>query len=128
MRCPSFAVPSVSDERICVWPRVNRPEPCERGLTPTSTVIARMSSGPLPLEQHRERRLGLDLADDVVLGRVHRQLRCELGLELLDDRSRLAQADLLDPLPDRGCVLRLEVREDLHVEPLGLAGLLPQLL
>ena len=48
MRCPSFAVPSVSDERICVWPRVNRPEPCERGLTPTSTVIGRMSSEPRP--------------------------------------------------------------------------------
>ena len=48
MRWPSFAVPSVSDERICVWPRVNRPEPCARGLTPTSTSIGRISSAPRP--------------------------------------------------------------------------------
>ena len=48
MRCPSFAVPSVSELRICVWPRVNRPEPCARGLTPTSISIARISSVPRP--------------------------------------------------------------------------------
>ena len=48
MRCPSFAVPSVSDVRICVWPRWNRPEPCARGLTPTSMSIARISSVPRP--------------------------------------------------------------------------------
>ena len=33
---------------ICVWPRVNRPEPCVRGLTVTSSAIARISSVPRP--------------------------------------------------------------------------------
>ena len=37
-----------ASERICVWPRVKRPEPCARGLTPTSHVIGRISSVPRP--------------------------------------------------------------------------------
>ena len=44
MRCPSFAVPSVRSDRICVWPRVKSAEPCVRGETPTSHVIGRISS------------------------------------------------------------------------------------
>ena len=48
IRWPSFAVPSVSSDMICVWPRVKRPEPCVRGLTPTSTSIGRISSVPRP--------------------------------------------------------------------------------
>ena len=48
MRWPSLAVPSVSSDMICVWPRVNSAEPCVRGETPTSQVIGRMSSLPRP--------------------------------------------------------------------------------
>ena len=42
MRWPSFAVPSVSSDMICVWPRVKRPEPWVRGMTDTSTSIGRI--------------------------------------------------------------------------------------
>ena len=48
MRCPSFAVPSVSSDMICVWPRWKSAEPCVRGLTPTSHSIGRISSGSRP--------------------------------------------------------------------------------
>ena len=33
---------------ICVCPRVKSAEPCVRGETPTSHVIARISSAPRP--------------------------------------------------------------------------------
>ena len=64
----------------------------------------------------------LDLAQDVLLARVHAELRCELARQLLDDRSGLAQALGLDPLADPAAVLRLELGGELGVEVLRLAG------
>ena len=70
----------------------------------------------------------LEAAEDVLVGRLHGERRCEL----LDDLSRrprgLAQAVLLDPRPDRVAVLALELLRQRRVEPLRLAGLRPQLL
>ena len=184
MRWPSFAVPSVRSDMICVWPRVKRPEPCVRGETldlaldradllrrrdrPGGACRRRSSCGRAPcrsprrpssrtassarpsrptvlavgrpgtaastvsmiwskssarladlssfescsasvsacssasncsrtgafdgvqaelLEEEREARAGLRPPDDVVLGRVHRDLAAELRLELVDERA-----------------------------------------
>ena len=35
---------SVAMESTWVWPRVKRPEPCTRGMTPTSAARGRISS------------------------------------------------------------------------------------
>ena len=48
MRCSSLAVPSVTSVSAWVWPRVKRPEPCVRGVTPTSAAIARISFAARP--------------------------------------------------------------------------------
>ena len=48
IRCPSFAVPSVSSVMICVCPRVKSAEPCVRGLTVTSHSIGRICSSVRP--------------------------------------------------------------------------------
>ena len=37
------SVASVAMDSTCVWPRVNRPEPCTRGITPTSASSGRIS-------------------------------------------------------------------------------------
>src|SRR4029453_1695961 len=55
---------------------------------------ARLLEGPV------QRRAHLDLAQDVVLARVHAQLGRQLVGQLLDDRGRLAQALGLDALAD----------------------------
>src|SRR5206468_5193434 len=82
----------------------------------------------LALEDHREAGAHLDLPADVLLGRVHRERRAEVGDELLDDRPRLAQARLADALLEPRAVLALELLGELGVEPLLLAGLAPQVL
>src|SRR5581483_3023308 len=82
----------------------------------------------LLLEQRGERRADLELADDVVVGRVHRDRRRELGQQLVRRRAGLADPDLLDPLPDRVAVVALELGLELEVEPLRLAGLAEQIL
>ena len=54
--------------------------------------------------------------------------RRELGAELVDDRSGRGEAVGLDPLPDRVAVRRLDLRSEIGVEPLRLAGLGAELL
>src|SRR5690348_10196045 len=82
----------------------------------------------LLLEQRLERRPDLNLACDVLVGRVHRQRRRKLAGELLDDGARVLQADLLDALPHRVAVVALHLGDELEVEPLRLAGLAAQVL
>jgi hypothetical protein len=82
----------------------------------------------LLLEQHREARLHLHLALDVLVARLHRQLGRELGEDLVLDRAGLAEADLLDALPHRVAVRTLDLGGDVHVEPLRLARLPAQVL
>ncbi len=82
----------------------------------------------LLLEQHREARAGLQLPLDVRLGRLHRRRAGDLGQELVGDGSALAKAVLLDPLPDRVPVGRLDLGGEVGVEPLRLAGLGAQIL
>jgi hypothetical protein len=41
-------VPSVQSVSACVWPRVNRAEPCVRGITETSHQIGRISVSERP--------------------------------------------------------------------------------
>ena len=82
----------------------------------------------LLLEQHREARAGLQLPLDVRLGRVHRRRAGDLGQELVGDGSALAKAVLLDPLPDRVPVGRLDLGGEVGIEPLRLAGLRAQIL
>ena len=48
IRWTSEDEPSVAIVMTCVSPRVNRPEPCARGRTPTSTEIGRSSVVPRP--------------------------------------------------------------------------------
>src|SRR5213082_2709476 len=48
MRCSSRVVPRVTDTSACVWPRVNSDDPCVRGSTPTSQLIARTVSRSRP--------------------------------------------------------------------------------
>src|SRR5438105_1273482 len=108
MRWPSLAVPSVSRLMICVCPRRKSAEPCVRGATPTSP-------------ERGQSRADLHLADDVLLGRGHRERRGELLLELGDDGARLADADRLDALPDGVPVVALDLGVQLAVEPLRLA-------
>ncbi len=83
---------------------------------------------PLLLEQHVEARPHLDLALDVVVGRVHRDRRSEVGTELLDDRSRRGETVALDPLPDGVPLGRLDLGVEVGVEPLRLAGLRAEIL
>src|SRR4029453_9795282 len=42
------SIPSVVTFRACVSPRLNRLEPCARGINPTSAESGRMSLGPRP--------------------------------------------------------------------------------
>ncbi len=44
----SRVVPSAATDSACVWPRVNRAEPCVRGATFTSIEIGRISSAARP--------------------------------------------------------------------------------
>ena len=81
----------------------------------------------LLLEEHLEPVADLELADDVLLARVHRDRRRVLGEQLVDDRARLAEADLGDPACDRLAVPRLELGVELDVDPLRLADLAGQL-
>ena len=60
---------------------------------------------PLLVEQHAQARLDLDLTLDVVVGRVHRDRRSELGQELVDDRAGGLEPVALDALPDRVAVV-----------------------
>ncbi len=82
----------------------------------------------LLLEDHVQACTHLRQALDVLFARVHRDLACKLRRELVDDRSRLAEAAALDAFPDRVPVRRLELRRELRVEPLRLAGLAAQIL
>ena len=52
------------------------------------------------VEQHVQRHLVLELAEDVVLGRAHVERRALLVEDLLDDRAALTQAVVLDLLAD----------------------------
>src|SRR4029453_16546071 len=82
----------------------------------------------LLLEQQRDARLDLNLPLDVLVARVHRELRRQLGEDLLLDRRGLADPDLLDPLPDRVPELALDLGGDVHVQPLRLPSLAAELL
>src|SRR2546422_7778573 len=48
MRCSSLTVPSVTDTRACVCPRVNSADPWVRGSTPTSQLMGRTVSRSRP--------------------------------------------------------------------------------
>ena len=87
-------------------------------------MTAHVDSGePLLLEQHRETRLDLHLALDVLVVRVHRELGGELGEDLRLDRRGLAEAVPLDPLPDRMSMRAFDLGGQVEVEPLRLARL-----
>ena len=83
---------------------------------------------PLLLEQHLQAVAHLELADDVVLGRVERDRRCDLGEQLADDPLGLAEPNRLDPLPHRVAVGALELGVQLDIDPLRLADLAGQLI
>src|SRR4051812_35005619 len=83
---------------------------------------------PLLLQDQGEARAHLRPAEDVLLGRVHRQIRAELVLELLHDAAGLAQADLGDALGDPRALALGQLRGQLAVEPLRLARLPAQIL
>ena len=82
---------------------------------------------PLRLEQHPEAVPDLHLADDVALARVHRDRRGVRGEQLVDDRPRLAEADLGDAPRDGLAVPGVEVGVQLDVDPLLLADLAGEL-
>ena len=84
MCCSSWLVPSVVVTSACVSPRVNSAEPCVRGSTPTSQVMARMSLGGAAVDaaaggQHQ-------LAQVLLLGRFVRL--ADLGAAIGERRSR----------------------------------------
>ena len=81
----------------------------------------------LLLEDLRERHPDLQLAEDLLLVGVERRGADFLLDDLLDDRGGLAEALLLDALPDAVAVGRLEPLRDGRVEPLRLALLRAQL-
>ena len=78
---------------------------------------------PLRLEQHLQAVTHLHLADDVALGRVHRDRRGRFRKQLVDDDCGLAQADLCDPAGDRVAVPCRELAVQLDVDQLLLADL-----
>src|SRR5947207_6396361 len=65
---------------------------------------------------------------DVVVGRLHRDRRRELGEELVDGHAGFLDTGPLDALPDCVTLVALELREEVEVEPLRLAGLAAQVL
>ena len=75
----------------------------------------------LLLEDLRQRHANLQLAEDLRLVGVERRSADFLLDDLLDDRGRLAEALLLDALPDLVAVRGLEPLGDGRVEPLRLA-------
>src|SRR5205085_9240654 len=77
--------------------------------------------GPLLFEDLRERHPNLELAEDLSLVGVERRWADFLLDDLLDDRSDLPEALLLDALPDLVTIGRLEPLGDGRVEPLRLA-------
>src|SRR5207253_10112618 len=82
----------------------------------------------LLLEDQAEARAYLQLPDDVRLRRLDRQRRRQLVHQLLDDRTALAEPDLVEPLPDRVAVILLQLARQLEIEPLRLADLAAQIL
>src|SRR5919198_1527182 len=135
IRWPSFAVPRVRSVMICVWPRVKSAEPCLRGLGQRAQVVFELRGHRAgdclvaqPLEDDVEARAHLRLARDVVLGRLHRERRAELGGDLLDRGGRLAEALGGDSLADAVAVLSLELVRELGVQPLRPADLAAQVL
>src|SRR5213594_2815264 len=96
MRCSSLTVPSVTDTRACVCPRVNSADPWVRGSTPTSQLMGhRVQVAPVDalaarqdLLAHRGVRDLLEDRADVL--RVVRELGAELLLHgRLEGRERL---------------------------------------
>ncbi len=77
----------------------------------------------LRLEQHLEAVPHLELADDVLLARVHRDRGRLLGEELVDDLDGVLDAALGDPAGDRVALPCLELGIQLDVDPLRLADL-----
>src|SRR5438093_161967 len=106
IRWPSLAVPSVSSDMICVCPRVKSAAQLGLELLP-HRPLDRLE--PQALEQDVQARVQLHLADDVLLGRIDRQLGAQLREDLVDSSGRLTEALLLDPLTDLRAVRRLEL-------------------
>src|SRR5947209_5756479 len=117
MRCPSFAVPSVQSDMICVWPRVQGPEPCVRGLTVAYMALDRRR--PMLLDDHVQGHPRLQLAHDVVLGRVHREGAALARDDLLEDGAAFANPLLGYSLIDLRSVLFFKRSGEFLVEPLG---------
>ena len=69
----------------------------------------------------------LQAADDVGLGRLHRQRRRQLGADLLDESGRFAQTGLGDAGAEALGVRLLQLGGQLGVEPLGLTDAAAQL-
>ena len=80
------------------------------------------------VEQLREAGANLRAPRDVVLGRGHRQLGTELGLELVDDRRGLLEPVGGDVARDARAVLGAQLVGERRVEPLRLAHLRLELL
>ena len=110
MRCSSLAVPSVTSVSAWVWPRVKSPEPCVRGVTPTSVAIGadlvgRATVGPALLDRDL-------LAHDLLVDRVGRAARVAARerVEPAVDARREGQLQLrLDARVERGALGRLEL-------------------
>jgi hypothetical protein len=69
----------------------------------------------------------LELPEDVVLARGHLERRALLVDDLVDDRASLAEALVEDPPADPVAEALLELRRQVRIEPLRLAGLLAEL-
>ncbi len=80
------------------------------------------------VEQHVQRQLVLELAEDVFLRRAHVERWALLIEDLLDDRAAFTQALVQDLLADPVRDALLQVGRELRVEPLGLADLLAEIL
>ena len=83
---------------------------------------------PVLLDDRCKAEPDLGAANDVRLGRGHRDRRAELGLDLLGRARRLAQALGSDPRADPLAVAGRDLGGDGPVEDLRLAGPAPQLL
>jgi hypothetical protein len=83
---------------------------------------------PEPLEQQVEARAHLHLADDVLLGRVHRHRRGKLACDLFDGGGGLAKTLGADALADPVRVRLLDLGSHVRIEPLRLPGLPAQVL
>ena len=115
IRWPSLAVPSVSSDMICVWPRVKRPEPCVRGLTrhlagDRADLLLGAPVGAALLDRDL-------LADEVLVDRLGGLLDVVLGQRVLDDglagrvrADRERQLDRVDdPLVQQVLLRRLQL-------------------